>query len=74
MVQKYQRKTQRQLWDEDKMQQAIEEVRHGYKTAARNFGVPLMSLKRRCIGTNKLAVNNVKKLESKTGVFTKEQE
>ncbi|CAH1954405.1 unnamed protein product [Acanthoscelides obtectus] len=76
MVKKYQRKTQRQLWDEDKMQQAIEEVCRGlaYKTAAKNFGDPLMSLKRRCQGTNKLAVNKVKKLGIKTGVFTKEQE
>jgi hypothetical protein len=76
MVQKYKRKTERQLWNEDKMRQTIEEVRRGlaYKTAARNFGVPLMSLKRRCKGTNRLAVNAVKKLGSKRLVFTKEQE
>lgn len=76
MVQKYKRKTERQLWDEDKMREAMEEVRRGlsYKTAARNFDVPLMSLKRRCKGTNKLAVNAIKKLGSKRPVFTVEQE
>ena len=76
MVQKYKRKTERQLWTENKMRQAMEAVRRGlaYKTAARNFGVPLMSLKRRCKGTNKLAVDAVKKLGSKRPVFTEQQE
>ncbi|KAJ8970575.1 hypothetical protein NQ314_001099 [Rhamnusium bicolor] len=74
MVQKYKRKTQRHGWDEDKMRQAIEGVRNGlpYKTAARNFCIPLMSLKRRCKGKNKLALNW--KLGSRTQLFTEEQE
>lgn len=76
MVQKYKRLTERQRWSEDEMRQAIEAVHNGlpYKTAARNFGVPLMSLKRRCKGSNKLAVNELKKLGSKTPVFTEAQE
>lgn len=76
MVQNYKRKTDRQKWDEDKMRLAIESVLNGmaYKTAARNFAVPLMSLKRRCTGKNKLAMNHLKRLGSKVSVFTKEQE
>ncbi|KAJ8951920.1 hypothetical protein NQ314_007628 [Rhamnusium bicolor] len=63
-------------WDEDKMRQAIEDVRNvlPYKTAARNFCIPLMSLKRRCKAKNKLALNEKKKLGSKTQIFTEEQE
>ncbi|KAJ8939550.1 hypothetical protein NQ314_011086 [Rhamnusium bicolor] len=73
MVQKYKRKTQRQGWDEDKMQQAIEGVRNElpYKTAARKF---LMTLKRHCKGKNKLSLNEKKKLGSKTQIFTEEHE
>lgn len=57
------------------MWQAIKDVHRGllFKTAARNFDVPVMSLKICRKGPNKLAVNAVKKV-SKTQVLTKEQD
>ncbi|GLV33318.1 hypothetical protein CBL_11757 [Carabus blaptoides fortunei] len=58
------------------MRQAIEGMRNGlpYKTAARQFCVSLMSLKRRSKGQNKLAINEHKTHGSKTQVFTEVQE
>ncbi|KAJ8898320.1 hypothetical protein PR048_003680 [Dryococelus australis] len=49
MARHYKRKTQRQSWNEDNMKKALEAVSVGMgkKTAARQFGIPVMTLKRR---------------------------
>ncbi|CAF4891595.1 unnamed protein product [Pieris macdunnoughi] len=69
-------KTTRQNWSETSMQLALDAVKDGmaFKTASRQFSVPLMALKRRTKGKNKLAVGAVKVLGSKQTVFTTEQE
>ncbi|XP_052741851.1 uncharacterized protein LOC128198807 [Bicyclus anynana] len=72
----YIRKTNRQNWPEEQMQKALDAVRDGmpYKTASREFKVPVMALKRRAKGKNKIAVGSVKKLGGKKTVFNLEQE
>ena len=44
------------------------------KTAARQFGVPVMTLKRRITGKNINAFSNIKRLGSKRPTFSNEQE
>lgn len=62
MVRTYTRKTQRQNWEPEAMQQAIAAVRGGMaiNTASKQFAVPRMSLKRRVSGVNKVALNEKK--------------
>lgn len=76
MPRAYKRKTTRQGWSEAAMLKALDAVTEGmpYKTASRQFSVPLMSLKRRSTGKNKYAVDAVKVLGSLKPVFTPEQE
>ncbi|CAF4935193.1 unnamed protein product [Pieris macdunnoughi] len=76
MPRNYIRKTTRQNWSETSMQSALDAVKDGmaFKTASRQFSVPLMALKRRTKGKNKLAMGAVKVLGSKQTVFTTEQE
>ncbi|XP_060804467.1 tigger transposable element-derived protein 6-like [Amyelois transitella] len=76
MPRNYQRKTDRQKWSEEAMSRALEEVKKGmpYKTASKQFSVPVMSLKRRAKGKNKVAVGAVKTLGSKQTVFSPDQE
>lgn len=76
MVHNYKRKTQRQGWDGDHMRRALAAVVEGtpFKTAARQFSVPVMALKRRHKGKNTFAVSDVKTLGSKKCVFSEEQE
>ncbi|CAH2012969.1 unnamed protein product [Acanthoscelides obtectus] len=76
MPRQYQRHTNRQNWSEDAMSRAPEASRNGmpYKKASRESGVPVMSLKRRDKGKNKIAVGAVKALGSRKTVFTPEQE
>ncbi|KAJ8882671.1 hypothetical protein PR048_014483 [Dryococelus australis] len=54
--------TQRQSWNEDNMKKALEAVAAGLgkKTAARQFGVPVMTLKRRAFGKNISATSHLK--------------
>lgn len=72
----YIRKTNRQNWPEEQMQKALDAVKDGmpYKTASREFMVPVMALKRRAKGKNLIAVGSAKKLGSKQTVFNLEQE
>ncbi|KAJ8883693.1 hypothetical protein PR048_015547 [Dryococelus australis] len=72
----YKRKTQRQSWNEDNIKKALEAVAAGMgkKTAARQFGVPVMTLKRRDFGKNINATSHLKVLGSKRPVFTPQQE
>lgn len=58
------------------MQKALDAVRDGipYKRASREFKVPVMALKRRAKGKNKIAAGSAKKLGSKQTVFNLEQE
>lgn len=76
MPRTYIRKTQRQDWDPNKMIKAIEAIQAGMpkKTAARQFGVPVMTLKRRVAGKNVNASSNIKCLGSKKPTFSSEQE
>lgn len=76
MPRTYQRKTTRQNWSENSMKKALDAVKNGlpFKTASKQFSVPVMTLKRRAKGKNKFAVDAVKALGSKKTVFTPEQE
>ncbi|MGL5029183.1 MAG: hypothetical protein ACRC6C_03670, partial [Wolbachia pipientis] len=76
MVHNYKRKTQRQGWDVENMGRAVDAVKKGmaFKTVAKQFNVPVMSLKRRCKGKNVFAVNEVKALGSKRCIFSIEEE
>lgn len=58
------------------MAAALKAVKDGmpYKTASRKYSVPVMTLKRRAKGKNKIAVEHHKVLGNKTTVFSKEQE
>ena len=76
MVQNYERTTDRQKWDVNNMQKAIEAVNKGMavRTASRKFDVPQMALKRRILKKNVFAIDAKKSLGSKQCVFTPEQE
>ncbi|KAJ8872885.1 hypothetical protein PR048_026501 [Dryococelus australis] len=62
----YKLKTQRQSWNEDNMEKAPEAVAAGMgkKTAVQQFGVPVMTLKRRAFSTNINATSHLKILGS----------
>lgn len=76
MPRKYVRKTARQNWSESAMITALDAVKNGmpYKTASKQFMVPLMSLKRRAKGKNVHALGGIKGLGNFKKVFTDEQE
>lgn len=76
MPRNYIRNTARQNWNENAMFNAINAVKEGmpYKTASKQFFVPLMALKRRVKGKNIYAVGASKVLGSIKKVFTDEQE
>lgn len=76
MVQKYKRKTDRPERNEDNMRQAIENVHNGLacRKAVIFFEVPLVRLRPRCEEKDKLSMDQLKRLGSKTSVFTEEQE
>lgn len=56
MVRNYVRKTTRQTWDAQSMQLALVDISNGmpFKTAARMYKLPLMTLKRRAKNQNKV--------------------
>ncbi|XP_015435159.1 PREDICTED: uncharacterized protein LOC107190790 [Dufourea novaeangliae] len=66
----------RQSWSEASMTSALEAVEQGlpYKTASKQFSIPVMTLKRRAKGKNIHAIGSIKLLGSKRTVFTQEQE
>ncbi|KAJ3650063.1 hypothetical protein Zmor_021772 [Zophobas morio] len=68
----YKRKTTRQSWSQEWMVEALDAVSKGmpFKTAHKEFGVPLMSLKRRAKRKNMFALGGEKFLSSKRTVFT----
>ncbi|KAB0805315.1 hypothetical protein PPYR_02285 [Photinus pyralis] len=77
MPRTYHRKSNRQNWNAEHMDTALQEVLHNgmpFKTAARIFGVPLMSLKRRAKNKNVIAKDSIKHLGGKTTTFTNDQE
>ena len=76
MPRNYVRKTTRGEWHDEEMVAALAAVEDGmpYKTASREFSVPVMSLKRRAKEKNKVAVGTSKYLGGKRTVFTPEQE
>lgn len=76
MPRNYKRKSNRGEWSEDSMNKALDAVKNGmpYKTASKQFSVPVMTLKRRVKGKNKVAVDAIKYLGGKKTVFTADQE
>ena len=76
MPRNYIRKTNRGMWSEESMLKALDAVQKGmpFRTASKQFGVPIMSLKRRTKGKNKVAVGAIKYLGGKKTVFTAGQE
>lgn len=64
---KYQRITQRQNWNPKNLLRALNDTKNGMpiKTAARNFSVPVMSLKRKAKNKNVIAKDNIKHHGSK---------
>lgn len=76
MPRTYHRKTERQSWDPQSMQQALDAIKNGMpiRSAAKSFNVPVMSLKRRTKNKNLMATENIKHLGSKKPVFSPEQE
>ncbi|KAJ8868587.1 hypothetical protein PR048_030125 [Dryococelus australis] len=62
MARHYKRKTQRQSWNEDNMKKALEAVAAGIgkDSAVRQFGIPVMTLKRWAFGKNINATSHVK--------------
>ncbi|KAJ8882199.1 hypothetical protein PR048_018687 [Dryococelus australis] len=76
MARHYKRKTQRQSWNEDNMKKSLETVAAGMgkRTVAGQFGVPVMTLKRRAFDNNINATSYLKILGCKRPVFTPQQE
>ena len=73
MPRNYQRKTTRQSWTVGAMEaalNAVETAQMGYKKAAKGYGVPRNTLKRRHLGIHKNAKGSSKILGSYTAVFS----
>ena len=67
MVRKYSRKTERQSWSEQAMENALSDIREGKAgtlKASKVYGVPRTTLQRRARGINKVAKGTVKHMGS----------
>lgn len=63
MVGKYKRKGNRLQWEEENMQAAIEAIQSkkmGWYLASKTFSVPFGTLRRRCLGLNKISKGSTK--------------
>lgn len=77
MVGGYIRKTERQNWDGNAMQNAIQAVLNkemGWLKASKTFGVPCTTLRRRATNANKNVKQSAKGLGRFSATFTPEQE
>ena len=74
MVRTYKRKTSRQSWSENSMEQAINDIRSGrlgYLAASKEYDVPKSTLERRVKDKNKRATGSTKGLGNFETVFPK---
>ena len=74
MPRNYTRKSSRGSWPEESMLKALDAVKNGmaFRTASKQFGVPVMSLKRRAKGKNKVATGAIKYLGGKKKQFLRQ--